>query len=128
MHEPATRVAFPTLLTWARLLIYANLYSQAEELIKGYISASTALKQDNTNEGSQEQQKPMWLSGKSGELELSEPEYTELIELLVFAIYLPQKGYKATCDKLKSIPLPRETKGHFDSKLIEVRNMAAADV
>lgn len=127
MLEPATRLAFPALLAWIKVLVFKERQGDAEELIKAYISASTSLKAENANEPAEEE-KPLWLRAKSGELGLSEAEYTDLVEILIFAIYLPQIGYRATCDKLKSAPLPKNIKADFESRLVQVRNLAAADV
>ena len=44
------------------------------------------------------------------DLPLSKNEYYELLELLVFFIWLPSKGYEETMRDLRDLPMPKELK------------------
>jgi hypothetical protein len=61
-------------------------------------------------------------------LPLSKCEYYELLELLVFFIWLPSKGYDETMRELKELPMPKELRTAFEGRLADIRNTAVADL
>lgn len=48
------------------------------------------------------------------DLPLSKNEYYQLLELLVFYIWLPSKGYEETMRELREIPMPKELRTAFE--------------
>lgn len=62
------------------------------------------------------------------DLPLSKNEYYELLELLVFFIWLPSKGYDVTMRELRDLPMPKELRSAFESRLGDIRNTAVADL
>ena len=47
------------------------------------------------------------------DLPLGKAEYYQLLELLVFFIWLPSKGFESTYYELKNLPMPKEFKSAF---------------
>ena len=62
------------------------------------------------------------------DLPLSKSEYYELLELLVFFIWLPSKGYEETTREIRDLPMPKELRAAFENRLIDIRNTAVADL
>jgi hypothetical protein len=48
------------------------------------------------------------------DLPLGKNEYFELLELLVFFIWLPSKGYNETLIEMQELPMPKEVRSAFE--------------
>lgn len=62
------------------------------------------------------------------DLPLTKSEYYELLELLIFYIMLPSKGFSQTVTEMKDLPMPKEARLAFEQRLIDLRNTAVADL
>lgn len=62
------------------------------------------------------------------DLPLGKNEYYQLLELLVFFIWLPSKGFEGTCQDLRDLPMPKEFRSAFEQRLIDIKNTAVADL
>ena len=62
------------------------------------------------------------------DLPLSKEEYYELLELLVFYILIPSKGFEGALLELNKLPMTKDMKKLFKKRLTEIRNTAIADL
>lgn len=62
------------------------------------------------------------------DLPLSKQEYYQLLELLVFFVWLPSKGYDETMRELRELPMPKDLRTAFEQRLGDIRNTAVADL
>lgn len=62
------------------------------------------------------------------DLPLSKDEYYELMELLVFYVMLPNRGFEGTMSSMKELPMPKDLRKTFEVRLVDLRNTAVADL
>lgn len=123
--KPQVYLPFNELMLWLQLEVSRKNYKQAEAIVKRYIANTTNLIDDETKtvvsldlrrkEGPKDPWKP------SPEiLDLKESEYYKLIDLYIFDIVLPAKGYDETKEiLLKEIAMDKEMKLEYLDKLGE---------
>ena len=123
-------------------MIYREEWERAEDMIRTYVYESTRLR--GPKEESHEQYKNLFGGMRRGvsfsgmgsggfghntrDLPLGKDEYYELMELLVFYVLLPSKGYKQILNDLKELPLTSEARKAFEKRLVDIRNTAVADL
>lgn len=62
------------------------------------------------------------------DLPLGKDEYYELMELLVFYVMLPNRGFEGTMSSMKELPMPKDLRKTFEVRLVDLRNTAVADL
>ena len=112
---------FEQFIEWLQLEIYRGQFDKADEMLRDYIFQSTRLRTEAASEEGKEY-KSMWssmrkpgfggfgnssLSSAARDLPLSKQEYYDLLELLVFYILLPSKGYTETKRQMQTLPMPK---------------------
>ena len=141
VFEPQLRLPFEQFIEWIQLEVYRGHHEKADELLRNYIFHSTRLRAHRDEENSE--YKSMWssirkpgfgslgsgnLGSNSRDLPLAKEEYYELLELLVFYILLPSKGYSETKRQMQQLPMPKSVREAFDQRLVDMRNTVVADL
>eukprot|EP00345_Euplotes_harpa_P010643 CAMPEP_0168353660 /NCGR_PEP_ID=MMETSP0213-20121227/23390_1 /TAXON_ID=151035 /ORGANISM="Euplotes harpa, Strain FSP1.4" /LENGTH=393 /DNA_ID=CAMNT_0008365327 /DNA_START=362 /DNA_END=1539 /DNA_ORIENTATION=+ len=124
--KPQIYLPFSELMLWLQLEVTRKNLSQAEAIVKRYIANTTNLIDDETKgavaldlkkkDGPKDPWKP-----KPENLTLKESEYYKLVELYLFDIVLPEKGYDEAKNLLiKEIAMDREKKTEYLEKLSDL--------
>ena len=142
VHEPSLRMPFDQFLEWLQLEIYRGQLEKADEMLRDYIFQSTRLRTEAAAEEGKEY-KSMWssmrkpgfggfgsssLASAARDLPLSKQEYYDLLELLVFYILLPSKGFTETKRQMQTLPMPKKVREAFEQRLVDMRNTVVADL
>lgn len=124
--KPQIYLPFNELMLWLQLEVTRKNLSQAEAIVKRYIANTTNLIDDETKgavaldlkkkDGPKDPWKP-----KPENLTLKESEYYKLVDLYLFDIVLPEKGYDEAKNLLiKEIAMDREKKTEYLEKLSDL--------
>lgn len=140
---------FEPFTEWLQLEIHRGNFTKADDLLRNYIFQSTRLGEEkskgSSNAADKEKQNDYYkgmfggmkrhtMLGSGGlgvnakDLPLSKVEYYELLEVLIFYIMLPSKGFSHTVSEMKDLPMPKEARQAFEKRLIDLRNTAVADL
>ncbi|CAI2366284.1 unnamed protein product [Moneuplotes crassus] len=121
--KPQVYLPFPELLLWLQLEIGRRNFKQAEAIMKKYIAYTTNLINDETkNVVSLELKKSSgpkdpW-KAKPELLDLYESQYYKLIDVYLFDILLPDRGYDKTKEiLLKEIAMEKSLKLKYLDKI-----------
>lgn len=123
--NPQVYMPFQELLLWLQLEVSRKNYKEAEEIVKKYIANTTNLIDDETKgvisldlkrkDGPKDPWKP-----KPEILDLKESQYYKLIDVYLFDILLPDRGYDEAKEILmKEIAMDKAMKFDYLDKLGE---------
>jgi len=132
--KPQVYLPFNSLLLWLQLEIKRENYKLAEQVVKKYMAHTTNLIDEKTgavislNLRRKEGPVDPW-EAKPEILDLQESEYYRLIDVYIFHILLPSKGYDATKDILmREIAMDKSKKREYINKLVDYYQNSVREV